>query len=619
VAAVDSLGIPIGLLQPSVKPGCLGTLGPYEVQQFLGRGGMGIVLRALDPQLNRVVAVKVLAPELAVDVLSRRRFLREARAAAAVSHPHIVTIHAVAVDDDRLPYLVMECIVGRSLQQKIDQTGPLKVKEILRIGSQIAEGLAAAHKQGLVHRDIKPANILLENGVERVKITDFGLARSVDDAGITRTGEVSGTPQYMSPEQALGQHVDHRSDLFSLGCVLYAMCAGRPPFRGDNVAVVVKRICDDVPRPIAEINPEIPDWLIHTIERLLAKDPAHRFQSATEVADILAGQLAHAQQPQGGRAPPVPGPAPRPAFGERPEAGGRFGLPGAAPRSVLAESVLAERVAAYVPVSAGPAKPVSNWLLLTAFAVGGMLFGRFMPVFKFENLILLMLLAVGSAVFLFKRGVAAGSNKYRIAGWILAFAVATFVAIGIGIQIHDVYRGGDLLLLLGIGYLVYAIVVRRVIVRPAAAVAGTAEPPVGQPPMNAAEQMQVTAARPWKMAGWLVVTLLALALLIPCGLGVGLLVPWLSYRQAESEKGRLTIDFDNADYRGMQIRIHGVDPTGETVVAVNSRPFSFLMHPGQYTLTASKSIDEYSERQPVTATPIAFAIEKRKETRLNLH
>ncbi len=274
-------------------------LGPYEVQQFLGRGGMGIVLRALDPQLNRVVAIKVLSPELAVDVSSRRRFLREARAAAAVSHPHVVTIHAVAVDDDRLPYLVMECIVGRSLQQKIDQTGPLKMKKILRIGTQIADGLAAAHKQGLVHRDIKPANILLENGIERVKITDFGLARSVDDAGITRTGEVSGTPQYMSPEQALGQFVDHRSDLFSLGCVLYAMCTGRPPFRGDNVAVVVKRICDESPRPIGEINSEIPGWLIQTIERLLAKDPAQRFQSAAEVAEVLSGQLAHAQQPQG--------------------------------------------------------------------------------------------------------------------------------------------------------------------------------------------------------------------------------------------------------------------------------------------------------------------------------
>src|SRR5262245_9483725 len=304
VAAVDAGGIPEGLLTPSDKPGCIGMLGSYEVREFIGRGGMGIVLRALDPALSRVVAIKVLAPELAAQVSARQRFLREARAAAAVSHPHIVTIHAVA--DTELPYLVMECVVGRTLQQKIDQSGALKLKEILRIGTQIAEGLTAAHKHGLVHRDIKPANILLENGVERVKITDFGLARSVDDVGITRTGEVSGTPQYMSPEQALGQRVDHRSDLFSLGCVLYAMCAGRPPFRGDNVAVVVKRICDEPPRPIEELNPEIPAWLIDTINRLLAKDPGQRIQSAAEVAEILSSQLAHAQQPAPVRAPSAP-------------------------------------------------------------------------------------------------------------------------------------------------------------------------------------------------------------------------------------------------------------------------------------------------------------------------
>ena len=376
--AVDPHGIPIGLLQPSDKPGCLGTLGPYEVQQFLGRGGMGIVMRALDPQLNRVVAIKVLSPELAVDISSRRRFLREARAAAAVSHPHVVTIHAVAVDDDRLPYLVMECVVGRSLQQKIDQTGPLKMKEILRIGSQIAEGLAAAHKQGLVHRDIKPANILLENGIERVKITDFGLARSVDDAHITRTGEVSGTPQYMSPEQALGQHVDHRSDLFSLGCVLYAMCAGRPPFRGDNVAVVVKRICDGTPRPITEINPEIPGWMIQTIERLLAKDPAQRFQSAAEVGDVLSGQLAHAQQPQGAYVPPAPSRAPR--------------------RSCK------KRLAACLPASAGPVQPVSNLLLVTAFAVGGFMQGRIEQIDNFDGGVFLLLPVIGSSMLFYNRG-----------------------------------------------------------------------------------------------------------------------------------------------------------------------------------------------------------------------
>ncbi|WLD12595.1 serine/threonine-protein kinase [Planctellipticum variicoloris] len=289
-------------LEPADKAGCIGRLGYYEVIDVIGRGGMGIVFRALDPRLNRIVAIKVLAPELAANPLARRRFLREAQAAAAVSHPHVVTIHAV--DEAKLPYLVMECIVGQSLQQKLDQVGPLRLTEILRIGSQIAEGLAAAHRQGLIHRDIKPANILLENGVERVKITDFGLARAADDAAITRTGEVSGTPQYMSPEQAHGDKVDPRSDLFSLGCVLYAMCTGRSPFRADSVAAAIRRVCDDTPRPIAEINAEIPAWLIDLVDILLAKQPEDRFQTADEVAVALEKCLVRVQRP-GDSSPPT--------------------------------------------------------------------------------------------------------------------------------------------------------------------------------------------------------------------------------------------------------------------------------------------------------------------------
>ncbi len=173
----------------------------------------------------------------------------------------------------------------------------MSVKEILRIGSQIADGLAAAHKQGLMHRDIKPANILLENGVERVKITDFGLARAVDDLSVTRTGEVAGTPQYMSPEQAMGEAVDHRSDLFSLGSVMYAMCTGRPPFRGDNAIAVIRRVVDESPRPIREVNADIPDWLCEIINKLLAKQPADRYQTANEVASVLEEKLAELQYP----------------------------------------------------------------------------------------------------------------------------------------------------------------------------------------------------------------------------------------------------------------------------------------------------------------------------------
>ncbi|WP_145440854.1 serine/threonine-protein kinase [Gimesia chilikensis] len=302
----------LDFLTPSDDPNLLGTLGDYQVQEVIGQGGMGIVFRALDPKLNRIVAIKVMSPLLAVNPNARKRFLREAQAAAAVSHPHIVTIHAV--DEATLPYLVMEYVVGQSLQEKLDKVGSLKVTEILRIGNQIAEGLAAAHKQGLIHRDIKPANILLENGVERVKITDFGLARAVDDVTITRTGEVSGTPQYMSPEQASGDRVDQRSDLFSLGAVMYAMCTGRSPFRASNLAAVVRRVCDDTPRPIQEVNEEIPEWLIEIIDCLLEKQPEHRIQTAAEIAELLGTHLARLQHPgytPEARPPRATRPAPR--------------------------------------------------------------------------------------------------------------------------------------------------------------------------------------------------------------------------------------------------------------------------------------------------------------------
>ena len=186
---------------------------------------MGVVLKAFDPSLSRVVAIKVLAPQMAASGAARRRFSREAKAAAAVVHDHVISIYAVDNDPaSSLPYLVMPCIAGQSLQERIDRDGPLRNEEVLRIGRQTALGLAAAHAQGLVHRDIKPSNILLENGVERVKITDFGLARAMDDASQSQSGVVAGTPQYMSPEQARGETADHRADLFSLGSVLYAMC-----------------------------------------------------------------------------------------------------------------------------------------------------------------------------------------------------------------------------------------------------------------------------------------------------------------------------------------------------------------------------------------------------------
>jgi WD40 repeat protein/serine/threonine protein kinase len=294
----------LDFLTPSEKLGILGRLDHYDVQEVVGSGGMGIVLKARDTTLERIVAIKVLAPQLAASGTARRRFAREAKAAAAVRDEHVVDIHAVH-DTGPIPYLVMEFIGGITLDERINQGGGLEVKEILRIGMQAASGLAAAHKQGLIHRDIKPPNILLENGVQRVKITDFGLARAADDASLTQSGVIAGTPMYMSPEQAKGEPVDHRSDLFSLGSVLYTLCTGRPAFRAATTMAVLKRVCDKTARPIREINPDIPDWLEAVIGKLLAKAPAERFQSAAELADLLRQCLAHVQQPQLNPLPPV--------------------------------------------------------------------------------------------------------------------------------------------------------------------------------------------------------------------------------------------------------------------------------------------------------------------------
>ena len=174
----------------------------------------------------------------------------------------------------------------------------LELKDILRIGMQAAQGLAAAHAQGLVHRDVKPANILLEKTVDRVLLTDFGLARAIDDAALTRSGVIAGTPQYMSPEQARGDAVDHRTDLFSLGSVLYAMSTGRPPFRAETTMGILRRICDTEPRDLRETNADVPPWLAGIIDKLLTKDPDQRFQSAGQLGELLEKCLAHVQHPR---------------------------------------------------------------------------------------------------------------------------------------------------------------------------------------------------------------------------------------------------------------------------------------------------------------------------------
>src|SRR5207244_1942736 len=204
---------------------------------------------------------------------ARRRFVREAQSSAAVRHENVVQVYQVV--EQPLPYLVMEFIPGETLQQRLDRVGPLDVPETLRIGRQIAEGLAAAHANDLIHRDIKPANVLIEGGPQqRAKITHFGLARAADDASISQSGIIAGTPMYMAPEQALGHKLDQRADLFSLGSVLYQMVAGRPPFRAPSTVAVLKRVAEEPPRLIQEIIPETPRWLSDIIAKLHAKNPA---------------------------------------------------------------------------------------------------------------------------------------------------------------------------------------------------------------------------------------------------------------------------------------------------------------------------------------------------------
>ena len=295
---VASLAEITALLTPTDRSDAIGRLGHYEVQAIIGHGGMGVVLRAFDTKLHRMVALKCLHRAVASTGEARKRFIREAKAAAAINHDNVVAIHAVE-DTGDVPYLVMQYIEGQSLEQKIQKEGSLELKEILRISMQIARGLTAAHRQGLVHRDVKPANILLENGVQRVKLSDFGLARAVDDVSVTQTGVITGTPLFMSPEQAEGKVVDHRSDLFSLGSVMYAMCTGRAPFRASGTLATLRRVCEAHPRPIRELNPEIPEWLCTIIARLHAKNPAERFPSAHEVADVLEQCLAQVQQNPG--------------------------------------------------------------------------------------------------------------------------------------------------------------------------------------------------------------------------------------------------------------------------------------------------------------------------------
>jgi eukaryotic-like serine/threonine-protein kinase len=279
-------------LEPAADSSHLGQLDRFQIVELVGRGGMGLVFRGFDACLQRTVAVKLLDPQYAKNELARSRFIREARAAAGVAHENVVTIHHVeCLEDKGLSFMVMQFVRGRSLQERLDQGEALSVREAVRIAAATAAGLAAAHEIGLTHRDIKPGNILIEQPSGRVLLTDFGLARLTEDVKLTQTGFVAGTPLYMSPEQARGDEVDHRSDLFSLGSVLYAMLTGLPPFTGTSAFTVLKQVTDARPKPVQDLNPAVPNSLADIVDRLMEKDAKDRFANAAEAAAALNAEL----------------------------------------------------------------------------------------------------------------------------------------------------------------------------------------------------------------------------------------------------------------------------------------------------------------------------------------
>ena len=293
MAGVDSFDF----LAPPRLCGELGRLANYRILSVLGAGGMGIVFKAQDTRLNRVVALKVMKPALAASASARRRFVREAQTAAAVEHEHIVAVYEV--DEDRgIPFLAMPLLRGETLSARLQREKSLPLSEIVAIGRAAADGLAAAHEHGLVHRDVKPGNIWLEAGTGRLKLLDFGLARSLgDDNQLSAPGTVVGTPSYMSPEQARGEELDARCDLFSLGAMLYHMSTGTLPFPGGTSST------GNQPRAPREVNPLIPPEFSDLIMKLLAEDRRARPSSARAVSEALASL----QRPLAARPAPVAG------------------------------------------------------------------------------------------------------------------------------------------------------------------------------------------------------------------------------------------------------------------------------------------------------------------------
>ena len=279
---------PYRFLRPAERDDELGRLGNYRVLKLLGRGGMAFVFLAEDLALHRQIALKVMKPDLERDPTANQRFLHEARLLASIKHDHLVTVYQVG-EDGKIVYLAMELLQGETLECRIERSGPPRSPEIVRLAREMATGLGVIHKHGLIHRDIKPSNLWLEEPGRRVKLLDFGLARRVDDdARFTQSGNIVGTPAYMSPEQARGGNMDARSDLFSLGGVLYHLCTGRMPFEAPTTMGMLTALAVDTPRPIHEFNPNVPNRLVALINDLLAKNADDRPASAQIVVERLS-------------------------------------------------------------------------------------------------------------------------------------------------------------------------------------------------------------------------------------------------------------------------------------------------------------------------------------------
>ncbi len=264
------------------------NIGRYEGLQEIGYGGMATVYKAHDPQISRTLAIKVLRAERCRDEEYRRRFIREAKAVGTLSHPNIVTVYDIG-QVDNTPYIAMELLEGESLDQLMKSDYVPSCAEILDWFIQLADALEYAHQRGIIHRDIKPSNIVLSKDNKKLKITDFGIAH-FDEADVTQhtqLGEVLGTPQYMSPEQVLGKQADARSDLFSLGVIMYQLLTGQKPFQADTLATLLFQIATENPEPIGQVMPALPASLKQVVDKLLKKKPEKRIQSGAELKSTL--------------------------------------------------------------------------------------------------------------------------------------------------------------------------------------------------------------------------------------------------------------------------------------------------------------------------------------------